>query len=144
MKNIFFLLFSASSAAVENKCDMDECVSCTIVNMRLEDYPAFSGYCQGVMYCCEEHFGERMNLVLGNVEDLKNKHLTQLMMQHLSKKLPKNVGKYEDVDEVIEIAYLDGKEVHRKMEKPVPPVYIKPENNGNFKFHGEVMYEDEL
>ena len=28
------------------------------------------------------------------------------MMQHLSKKLPKNVGKYEDVDEVIEIAYL--------------------------------------
>lgn len=40
--------------------------------------------------------------------------------------------------------FWDGKEVHRKMEKPVPPVYIKPENNGNFKFHGEVMYEDEL
>ena len=67
MKNIFFLLFSASSAAVENKCDMDECVSCTIVNMRLEGELACHYHNYDIFYKSNYRINQRVSLFMMRV-----------------------------------------------------------------------------
>ncbi|CAG5094418.1 Oidioi.mRNA.OKI2018_I69.XSR.g13540.t1.cds [Oikopleura dioica] len=87
-------------ASLKLDCDVDSCVSCTILNFKKEEYDeGLALFCDKILGCCFDTFGDKLDNVIGDYEALKRKELTPEMKKYLHQKMK---GPSEKVIEVKE------------------------------------------
>ncbi|CBY42394.1 unnamed protein product [Oikopleura dioica] len=83
-----FIFFFCAQASLKLDCDVDSCISCTIVNFEKEKYDeGLALYCDNVLGCCYDSYGAKLEAIIGDFEGLKQKELTREMESNLYEKI---------------------------------------------------------